>query len=51
MAHGIRQGIFLAPPKMKGNEDENEGAAWMGGKLILPITSLSPKPNIPFTWL
>jgi len=36
---------------MKGNEVEKEGLAWMAGKLILPITSLSPNPNIPFTWL
>lgn len=49
MAQGMRHGTFLAPPKMKGNDEENEGAAWMDGKLILPITSLSPNPNIPFT--
>ena len=49
MAQGMRQGIFLAPPNMKGNDEENEGAAWMEGKLNFPITSLSPNPKIPFT--
>lgn len=36
---------------MKGNVVENAGAASIEGNVILPITSESPKPKIPFTWL
>lgn len=50
MAHGIKQCTFLLP-KMNGNEDENDGAAWTAGNAIFPIGSESPKPKIPFTWL
>lgn len=44
----MRQGT-LAEPNIKGNEVEKDGEAWIAGKLIFPITSLSPNPNIPFT--
>ena len=27
MAHGMRQGTVVSPPKMCGKEDENDGAA------------------------
>jgi len=38
MAQGMRQGTRVLLPKMKGKEEEKKGAAWMAGKLILPVT-------------
>lgn len=37
--------------KIKGKVVEMAGAAWTAGNAIFPITSESPNPNIPFTWL
>jgi hypothetical protein len=33
------QGMFESFPKMSGNEDENDGAAWIAGKAYLPMLS------------
>jgi len=40
MAQGMRHGMLETSPKMLGNELENDGAAWMDAKWILPILSL-----------
>ena len=37
IAQGIRQGTFFLSPKIKGNDEEKEGAACVAGKLILPM--------------
>ena len=50
MAHGIRQGTLgVFSPKMNGKEEENDGAAWMAGKLIFPMGQLSSNPKMPRT--
>jgi len=39
MAHGIRQGMACASaplPNMCGNDDANDGVAWMQGKKMRP---------------
>ncbi len=52
MAHGIRQGYscLIFSPKINGNDELRLGAAWIAGKAILPIQSLSVKPKIPI-WI
>ena len=49
IAHGIKQAnsCFNFSPKINGNDELTLGAAWMAGKAILPIESLSVKPKIP----
>jgi hypothetical protein len=37
MAQGIRQGTFFLSPNINGNDEENEGADCVAGKLIFPI--------------
>jgi hypothetical protein len=51
IAQGMRQGMLLLPLNISGNDELKLGAAWMEGKLILPIQVLSSNPNMPFTWL
>mmetsp|Transcript_68936 Transcript_68936/g.166672 ORF Transcript_68936/g.166672 Transcript_68936/m.166672 type:complete len:214 (-) Transcript_68936:562-1203(-) len=51
MAHGMRQGTVVSPPKMCGKEDENDGAACTAGKACLPMLTESSKPKMPLTWL
>lgn len=67
MAHGIKQGMLLTAPKIWGKLLENEGAAWIEAKWILPILSLargklhdigyahmthdSLNPKVALTWL
>lgn len=48
MAHGIKHGNLFVP-NTSGNDVEKQGVACIDGKVIFPITSLSPNPNIPFT--
>jgi hypothetical protein len=45
MAHGIRHGIEESVPKIWGNELENEGAAWIETKWLLPMLSLMTTPT------
>jgi hypothetical protein len=45
----MRQGISARPLNISGKEELKLGEAWMAGKLILPMQSLSPNPKIPFT--
>jgi hypothetical protein len=40
IAQGMRQGILDTSPNIFGNELENEGAAWIAAKWILPMLSL-----------
>ena len=47
MAQGMRQGTSVLPPKINGNDELNEGAACIAGKLIFPIEQLSSNPKIP----
>jgi hypothetical protein len=49
MAQGMRHGMLETSPKMLGNELENDGAAWMDAKWILPILSLRDWRDIFFT--
>lgn len=46
MAHGIRAGILLTSPNIWGKELENEGAAWMEQKCILPMLSLAKRSGL-----
>jgi len=50
IAQGTKQGTFSFP-NINGNVEDKQGAAWTAGNAIFPMTSLSPNPNIPFTWL
>jgi len=52
IAHGIRQGYSCLSfsPKINGNDELTLGAAWIAGKAIFPIQSLSVKPKIPI-WI
>ena len=47
MAQGMRQGTFLLSPKMKGKDEEKEGAAWTAGNPIFPIGLLPSNPKMP----
>ena len=51
MAQGMRQGISVLPLKICGKAALKDVEAWMLGKLILPIQSVSWKPKIPRAWL
>jgi hypothetical protein len=48
MAHGMRQfnSSLSLSLNMNGNEELTAGAAWIAGKPIFPIESLSFRPNI-----
>ena len=43
----MRQGTLVLSPKMKGKEEEKEGAACTAGNAILPMGLLSSNPKIP----
>lgn len=49
IAQGIKQGYscFNFSPKIDGNVELTQGAAWIAGKAILPIQSVSSKPKMP----
>lgn len=49
MAQGIRQGTFFLSPKMKGKDEENEGADCVAGKLIFPMQLLENNNKISHT--
>lgn len=48
IAHGMRHdnSSLMFSPKMNGNVELIAGAAWMAGKAIFPIESLSVKPKM-----
>ncbi len=48
IAHGMRHdnSSLALSPNMCGNEELTAGAAWIAGKAILPIESVSVRPKI-----
>lgn len=44
--HISEQSLTVRVPNMWGKEVENEGAAWMAGKLILPMLSSLVRPKM-----
>ncbi len=49
IAHGMRHGTssLIFSPNMHGKDELTAGAAWIAGKLIFPMESVSVKPKIP----
>jgi hypothetical protein len=46
ISHGIRQGTSSFPLNICGKAELKLGAAWIAGKLIFPMLSLSENPKI-----
>ena len=50
MAHGIMQ-RSRREPSTRGNDDENDGAAWIAGNACWPMFESSENPKIARAWV